>query len=64
MKTTIRCKILLMLLTVLGLIAVQTAVKADTIINNFNNGFDYQANGVPGTMWDGVYLGLDRKSVV
>jgi hypothetical protein len=55
MKTTIRCRILL---AVLGLIAAQPAVKADTIINNFNNGFDYQANGVPGTMWDGVYLGF------
>ena len=54
MKTMTRCKLLL---AFLGLTAVQTAVKADTIINNFNNGFDYQANGVPGTMWDGVYLG-------
>ncbi|HXC99794.1 MAG TPA: hypothetical protein VN048_10660 [Verrucomicrobiae bacterium] len=55
MKTMTRCKILL---AFLGLMTVPAAIKGDTIINNFNNGFDYMANGVPGTMWDGVYLGF------
>lgn len=32
-------------------------VRADSITNNFNTGVDYIAAGVPGTMWDGVYLG-------
>ena len=31
--------------------------RADSITNNFNTGVDYITNGVPGTMWDGVYLG-------
>jgi len=33
-------------------------VRAGSITNNFNSGFNYLANGVPGTMWDGVYLGF------
>ena len=52
MKTMIRCQILTTVF--LGLLTAQTSVMADSITNNFNNGFDYQANGVPGTMWDGV----------
>jgi hypothetical protein len=54
MKIKTKCKLLLALF---GLLTVQMAVKAGTIINNFDNGFDYLASGVPGTMWDGVYLG-------
>jgi hypothetical protein len=47
-----------MVLAFLGLLAVQTSVKAGSITNNFNNSLDYLANGVPGSMWDGVYLGF------
>lgn len=32
-------------------------VRADSITNNFNTSADFLANGVVGTMWDGVYLG-------
>ena len=53
MKIMIRCKIVLACLMFL---AVQASVKAGSITNNFDNSFDYIANGVPGTMWDGVYL--------
>ena len=37
-------------------LAVQASVRAGSITNNFDNSFDYMANGVAGTMWDGVYL--------
>jgi hypothetical protein len=33
-------------------------VRAASITNNFNSNLNYLANGVPGTMWDGVYLGF------
>ncbi len=32
--------------------------QAGSITNNFTSGADYVANGVVGTMWDGVYLGF------
>ena len=34
------------------------SAQAGSITNNFTSGADYVANGVLGTMWDGVYLGL------
>ena len=54
MKTMIRFKIVLACLAIL---AVQTLARAGSLTNNFDNAFDYLANGVPGSMWDGVYLG-------
>ena len=33
-------------------------VQAGSITNNFNSNADFVANGVVGTMWDGVYLNL------
>src|SRR5487761_2453208 len=55
MKTMIRCEIEL---AFLGLLAVETQVMAGSLTNNFNNSLDYLANGVAGSMWDGVYLGF------
>lgn len=55
MKIIIRLKSLLM---VLALLAAGYSAKADSITNNFDNSLDYLANGVAGTMWDGVYLGF------
>ena len=55
MKTTIR---LTALVSVLALLAVGLQAKAGSITNNFDNSLDYMVNGVPGSMWDGVYLGL------
>jgi len=41
----------------LGLLAVQTSVKADTLINNFTGSANYLAGGIINdTNWDGVYL--------
>lgn len=54
MKIMIRCKFVLACLMFL---AVHTSVRAGSITNNFDHAFDYLANGVAGTMWDGVYLG-------
>jgi hypothetical protein len=43
-------------LTVAGLLT-NTAVRADSFINDFSVSFDYAANGIIGdTNWDGVYL--------
>jgi hypothetical protein len=37
--------------------AVVSVARADTLVNTFNNPFDYVANGIIGdTNWDGVYL--------
>lgn len=47
-----------LLLFYLIFLAGPTLVKADSITNNFDNSFDYFANGVAGSMWDGVYLGF------
>lgn len=55
MKTTIRQ---LIAAAFLAMLAVQTRVRADSITNNFDNNLDYAANGVAGSMWDGVYLGF------
>ncbi len=41
----------------LGLLAVQTSVKADTLINNFSGSANYSAGGIINDKnWDGVYL--------
>ncbi|MDE3068198.1 MAG: hypothetical protein KGJ60_11685 [Verrucomicrobiota bacterium] len=33
------------------------SAQAGSLTNNFDSGADFLANGVAGTMWDGVYLG-------
>ena len=54
MKTMIRYG---MASVFLGLLAVQTPVKADTLINNFTTSANYVAGGIINeTNWDGVYL--------
>ena len=55
MKIMIRCG---MALAFLGLLAVQTSLKAGTLINNFTGSANYVAGGIINdTNWDGVYLG-------
>jgi hypothetical protein len=55
MKRIISLKAILIVLALLG---VGLPGKADSITNNFDNSLDYLANGVAGSMWDGVYLGF------
>ncbi|HEX7576835.1 MAG TPA: hypothetical protein VF430_02230, partial [Verrucomicrobiae bacterium] len=54
MKIMIRCG---MALAFLGLLAVQTSLKAGTLINNFTGSANYVAGGIINDAnWDGVYL--------
>ena len=50
---SVRCK---MLWVFIGLLGMLTSVKADSITNDFDSSLDYLANGVAGTMWDGIYV--------
>ncbi len=43
-------------LAALAAAALALQTHAGSIINNFNTSADFLANGVAGTMWDGVYL--------
>ena len=40
----------------LSALAIVTGAKADTFTDNFNTTNNYLANGVKGTIWDGIYL--------
>lgn len=46
------------MLVFVGFLALLPLIKADSITNDFDNSLDYMANGVAGTIWDGVYLGF------
>jgi len=41
-------------------LGLATLTRAETITDNFNTNVDYLANGVAGTIWDGVYFGANE----
>src|SRR4051794_16252027 len=47
----------LSLYTLFLLLSLPASLFSATITDNFNTSVDYRANGVAGTIWDGVYLG-------